>query len=280
MAFSLTMDNALRPGPETSRSRGLSMEPCTLQAMCGDYCPKCRPDCMVFLSHRDCWKLAFSTFQLKRLDWSRLAVQARPFDLRRYDNSVGCYEYPGRTVLPSLALLRRGTPVGGLLSKVSCLPSELQSQIMGLLKGTMVASMLQTEAFILELLPNLHNRSSSTLQPHKRPLNEGRNTSLYCFMIQIAGHAYLNRLALTPVEGSETHIVVAKTAVRGVQFALGWFGLRGMRILYEDGSFSPWLGESTSTCWIGTVHCSNLLDLEVVANVSHSTVSIRHFWLP
>lgn len=192
---------------------------------------------------------------------------------------MSCYDYPGRTVLPSMDLLRSGTPVGRLLSKVSCLPAEIQFQIMGLLKGTMVASLIQTETFVSELLPHLHNQSSRKLHPQREPLQAGRegsNVSPYCRTTEIVGKPYLSRLALTPcaLEGSAARLVVAKTAVRGVQFALGWFGLRGIRILYKDGSFSPWLGDSTSSCWIGTVRCSfdsvNSVFLSLLTKSLHS----------
>lgn len=87
-------------------------------------------------------------------------------------------------------------------------------------------------------------------------------------MTDFMGQSYLSNLALEPLEGASTHIDVANKAVRGLQFALGWFGLRGIRIFYEDGSFSPWLGDSTS-CWVGIVRCSDLSELNVVSNVSY-----------
>lgn len=256
-------------------AKELSIRPCDQQTLCGDYCPKCRPDHMVYLSHRDCWKVAFSSFHLKFPDWSRLASQTRPFEIRRWDSSVCYHDNLDTIVLPSMPpdpeFFNAGTPLGELLSKVRVLPAELQIQIISLLKGTMVASLLQTKTFVSELLPRLRAQFNWTLQPEIKPLRGGRGQSsaiLSCCSTEIMGRPYLSDLALEPIKGSTAQVIVANKAVRGLQFALGRFGLRGVRISYEDGSFSPWLGDPTS-CWVGTVCCSDLSKLNVVANVSY-----------
>lgn len=256
-------------------AKELSIRPCDRQTLCGDYCPSCRPDRMVYLSHRDCWKVAFSSFHLKFPDWSRLAAQTRPFEIRRWDSSVGCHDYPDTIVLPSIPpdpeLLHVGTPLGDLLSKVRLLPAELQFQIVSLLKGTMVASLLQTKTFVSELLPRLRARPNWTLKPEIKPLRGGWGKSsavLSCCSTEIMGRQYLSDLALEPLKGSTAQVSIANIAVRGLQFALGRFGLRGVRISYEDGSFSAWLGDPTS-CWMGTVRCSDLSKLNVITNVSY-----------
>lgn len=181
--------NKMRFWSSNALTKELSIEPCDRQTLCGDYCPKCRPDRMVYLSHRDCWKVAFSSFHLTPPDWSRLAIQTRPFEIRRYDydGSVGCQEYPGRIVLPSMLphtdLLRGGTPLGELLSKICLLPAELQFQIMGLLKGTMVASLLQTKQYVAELLPRLRDRSSWTFMPKVKTLRVGKEASNVAYTV-------------------------------------------------------------------------------------------------
>lgn len=276
----LRYPNKIRFWSSNALTKELLIEPCDRQTLCGHYCPSCRPDRMVYLSHRDCWKVASSSFHLTFSDWSRLATQTRPFEIRIYDDDdvAGYHDYPGRIVLPSMPphneLLRRGTPLGELFLKICLLPVELQIQIMGLLKGTMVASLLQTKQYVSELLPLLRDRSSWTLMPKRKPLGisrEASKVSLYCHRMDIMGQPYLSNLALEPLKGPTAHIDVANITIRGLQFALGWFGLRGIRISYEDGSFSPWLGDSTS-CWVGIVRCSDLSELNVVSNVSYSEV--------
>lgn len=82
------------------------------------------------------------------------------------------------------------------------------------------------------------------------------------------GRPYLSDLALEPLKESAAQVIIANIGIRGLQFALGRFGLRGIRISYEGGSFSPWLGDPAS-CWVGTVRCSDLSKLNVVTNVSY-----------
>lgn len=277
----LRRPNKMRFWSSNALAKELSIQTCDRQTLCGDYCPHCRPDLMVYLSHRDCWKVAFSDSHMKFPDWSRLAAQTRPFEILKYEDSVGCHDYQSKTVLPSIPpdpdLLHVGTPLAVLLSKVRLLPTELQFQIMGLLKGSMVASLLQTKAFLSDVLPRLRARSNWTLQPGTKALRVGweeSSVTLSCCSTDIMGRPYLSDLALGSPKVSTSQVIVANRAVRGLQFALGRFGLRGFRISYEDGSFSPWLGDSTS-CWVGTIRCSDLSKLNVVANVSHLKVALE-----
>lgn len=279
----LRYSSKMRFWSSNALAKELSIQPCDRRTLCGDYCPHCRPDRMVYLSHRDCWKVAFSDSHMKVADWSRLATQTRPYEIVhvRHKDSVGCDDYQSRTVLPPMPpdpdQLQRGTSLGGLLSKVRFLPTEIQFQIMGLVKGTMVASLLQAKAFVSELLPRLRARSNWTLQPETKALRVGCDESsvaLSCCSTYLMGRSYLSDLALRPLKESTAQVVVANIAVRGLQFALGRFGLRGVRISYDDGSFSPWLGDSTS-CWVGTIRCSDLSKLNIVANVSYLKVAIK-----
>lgn len=255
----------------------LSIKGCFYQCFYGDYCPVCRPDRMVYLSHRDCWKVAFSSHHWSSLDWSRLAVQTRPFETRAYRYNEPPWVYhkaPGTPVLTSVAsdssLFHESTPLGGLLSEIRNLPPELQIQIIELLKGTFFASLLRAKTFVSEMLPRLHAGSTWTIQPTARSLKLAReetSTFLFCRSMEILGRSYLSDLSLAQLEGPVSYIPIGNRAVRGLQFALGRFGLRGVRISYEDGSYSSWLGESSS-CWIGTVRCSDMSQLDVIADVS------------
>lgn len=271
---------------ENSLLEKLSLQECGHQTLCGDYCRDGRPDCMVYLAHRDCWKVAFSSHRWSSLDWSRLAVQTRPFEIRSWrqeDQIVLCHDDPVTPILGSVApdssLFYEGTPLGSLLARVRTLPTELQFQIMGLLRGTMMASLLQTKIFVSELLPFLRSESTWAMQPKPEALQVAGDESsgiLSCRSTSIMGRHYLRDLTLGRPKGSGSHIPIAKQAVRGVQFALGRCGLRGIRISYEDGSSSPWLGESSS-CWIGAVRCCDLSRLKVVADVSCHCIPIRRW---
>lgn len=253
---------------------------CAKRTLCGDYCQDCRPDRMAYLSHRDCWKVAFSSHRWSSLDWSRLAVQTRPFEIRNWitkSQFAMCHEDP---ITPSLARVppiegRLWTRLARLLIRIRRLPTELQLQIMSYLKGTMFASLLQAKIFVLEVMPHLHPNSTWTMQLQIKSLQvygEETHDSISCCSISIMGRPYLNELGFGRPDGSRSYILIAKKPVRGLQFALGRFGLRGIRIWYEDRSFSPWLGEASS-CWIGTLRCCDLSDLKVVTDVSYHSSS-------
>lgn len=243
---------------------------------------------MVYLSHRDCWKVAFSSAPLSSpLDWSRLAVQTRPFETRDSGTDrqpVVCHEDLPTPLPASVAsdssLFYASTTLAKLLSKVRALPPELQLQIMSSLKDTMFASLLQAMTFVSEVLPHLPPRSPWTIQPKRTSLQvsvDENIQSLFGCSRSIMGRPYLSELALGPLNGSTTQIPLANRSVRGLQFALGRFGLRGVRISYQDGSFSSWLGDS-SFCWLGTVLCSELSKLNVIADVSDPCMPIQQFY--
>lgn len=266
-----------------------SVDNCGRKGLCGDYCPSCRPDRMVYLSHRDCWKVAFSSHRWSFMDWSRLAVQTRPFEIRSWERKnylTVCHEDPITPILGSLhpdsSPFSGATPLGSLLARMYILPTELQFQVLGLLRGTMFASLLQTKTFVSEMLPSLCPRSAWAIQPIIKPLavdGEGSSGILSCCSTIIMGRSYLSDMAFRRPRGSGSYIPIAKKAVQGVQFALGRFGLRGIRISYEDGSSSPWLGEPSS-CWIGAVRCHDVSKLKVVADVSHRYIPIQRWCSP
>lgn len=242
---------------------------------------------MAYFAHMDCWKLASSTTRISSLDWSRLAVQTRPFEIRCYDPAFEANIHrddPCTPVLASLdpndtSLFDADTPLASLLSRIRTLSMEIQLQIFALVKGTMFASLLQTKIFVSSMLPRLGPRSAWTILPKSLALRAGldegnRSSRLTCQSMYIMGRSYLSKLALGWLENPTSHIDIADKAIQGVQFALGRFGLRGVRILYMDGTNSPWLGES-SFSWTGTIPCSDLSMLNLVKDVSVPASTLR-----
>lgn len=67
---------------------------------------------------------------------------------------------------------------------------------------------------------------------------------------------------------SAKSIPVNNKPILGIQFLLSGLGLRAVRVLYEDGFQSPWLGKFPSNGWIGTVLGNDLKALRVLADVS------------
>lgn len=265
----------------------LLFQPCNRRGLCGDFCQDCTPDRIIYFSHRDCWKLANSTvnaqtwFQPDSHFWSHFSVQTRPFEVdspSSLPSSALYHDEPGlpvlASVLPDNSIFHADTPLASLLSKLRILSLEIQWIIMSLLKYTMFASPLQTQTFTSDVLFYLGPRLSSawSLHPKSKPLlqsNADKTNSQFitCHSIQLMGRSYLSDLTLgTLADPSSSHVKLADKEIRGLHFALGRFGIRGIRVLYKGGTDSVWLG-SSSFCWINNVYCSDLSRLNVVADV-------------
>lgn len=134
----------------------------------------------------------------------------------------------------------------------------------------MLSSILQAKILFSGMVHRLGPPCAWTIQPKSKPSRAGFDTSsrrLSCQSTHIMGRSYVSDLTLGQIENPTSHIDIAHKEIRGLQFALGRFGLRGIRILYQDGTHSSWLGDS-SFCWIGIVYSSDLSKLNVIADVS------------
>lgn len=147
---------------------------------------------------------------------------------------------------------------------------------MGLLEGTILYSLVQTKTLVTETLPHLQlqPRSNWTLQLTTIPLphvgyDQSYPYTMSCQSIALMGRSYLSKLTLGRLEDSAPQTIIIDKRVQGLQFALGRLGIRGVRILYGDSTYSPWLGES-QTCWVGTIRCCDLSKLIVTSDVSDS----------
>lgn len=83
----------------------------------------------------------------------------------------------------------------------------------------------------------------------------------------IFGRAYLREIQLNQTE-SQDYIVVGCVTVAALHFATGTYELRALRVVFEDGSLSPWAGSLDSECWYGSLPTQNLTDLRVLRDVS------------
>lgn len=158
------------------------------------------------------------------------------------------------------------TGLGRLMSRLGKMPLEVQFEVTKRLNLTLFLSLLKTKTLVTQLLPQV--RESTTMKPETRILDtDGSFNSIHVRYRNIMGTSYLAAIGFRRESGGEAlSIPVAHRDVLGVQFSLGRFGLRGIRVLYEDGTRSPWLGEPSS-CWIGVTYGRDLSRLRVVADV-------------
>lgn len=246
------------------------------------YCAQTDPDRVIFYAHSCCWKIANVPVLNDPLVLLRFAFQTRPFE------NWPCYyesqefhvlDDPSKEPPPPLFdmgtnnllpfaghLFNDATELGMLISRLGKMPLEVQFEVTKRLNLTLFLSLLKTKILVAQLLPELGE--STTMKPETRTLDtDGSFKNIHVRYRNILGTAYLAGIGFKrEVGGEASSISVADRDVRGVQFCLGRFGLRGIRVLYEDETCSPWLGEPSSS-WIGVARGRDLSRLQVVADV-------------
>jgi len=238
----------------------------------GLYCRGCRPDQVVFLAHKCCWKAVNHPPVTPSLRLLKLAQHTRPLGPPlSQDVYQRCLSRLGRQT--QLGAFSIETTLGSLLKQVvHRLPLELQCDILDYLEGSLFASLLKAKTVAPVLLNRLG--PDKYLKPRNIDLGvAGTITTLHVESSNILGRSFLTRIGFNqPKDGS--WIPVQSPSIQGLQYALGEFGLRAVRIIYADGSRSTWLGDP-SACWLGNVIGSDLQMLYVLADVSPPVLQNR-----
>ena len=174
----------------------------------------------------------------------------------------------GRLTLPDLDY--HESPLGALLRAVATLLPEEVCHI--------ILEHLCDEDFRgKKLLMNLA-RASAVIPPYTRQVTasalpiwekvpcRGPLDRLSIETSSVLGVDCISKITLGGL-GSGVSVPLRVGDVRGVRFALHPYGLRAIRVLYDDGSMSSWLG-STDPSWFGEVHGTDLSQLHVLLDVS------------
>lgn len=258
-------------------------------------CAQNNPDQVIFYAHRCCWKIANVPVLNDPLVLLRFAFQTRPFEnwpIDRQSQELRSQDDPSKEPPPPVFnvgttdllpldghLFDDSTELGRLMSRLGSTPLEVQTEVTKQLSLTLFLSLLKTKTLVDQLLPLV--RESTTTKPRVRtPGTDGSFNSIHVCHRNIMGTSYLAALGFKRECGEEgVSIPVANRKVRGVQFSLGRFGLRGICVLYEDETCSPWLGEP-SPGWIGVVYGRDLSRLRVIADVCLCSAGPRSDALP
>lgn len=266
------------------------------------YCGQCRPGGPLFFSHADCWKVA----QRHDIDVNQLytfAMQTQPLLPWKGDGPHtrlwGFFNCVGT--------LNTETELGEFLVEISRrLPPELHEDILADLQRSagykvrnicMDAAEFETmlkagevlftrlAAVESQVVPTLKSISSRTtlvnLLPLKAPaslpdqfMSNVRDTFLWIRPTNIFGRAYISEVGVGQRRSGVLSIPLSQNQITGLRFALGKFGVRAIRILYDGGSKSAWLGDP-SGCWFGNVPGTNIRDLATTADVRPTLYSVH-----
>lgn len=231
---------------------------------------------MLFYAHKCCWKVANSPRIIPSLKWLRMAIQTRPFSLRtRFWDREPKFDVGTDLLAADRRFFNQGTHLGKIALSLSTMPLEVQSQILDDLESSLFISLLRAKTFSSQILPRISD--PTTLQPITRVLNpDATIRSIHVRFANILGRTYLAEIGFNDeFKDGSSLILMPACNVRGLRFALGKFGLRGLQVIYDDGSSSSWLGDSSS-CWIGVVYGRDLSKLRIIADVSFSAIDTEN----
>lgn len=231
---------------------------------------------MLFYAHKCCWKVANTPTIIPSLKWLRMAIQTRPFSFRtRFWERKPNFDVGTDLLAVDRRFFNQETHLGKIALQLSTMPLEVQSQVLDDLGGSLFISLLRAKIFSLQILPRISD--STTLQPITRVLYPAATIrSIHVRFTNILGRTYLSKIGFNDeFKDGSSSISTPACNVRGLRFALGKFGLRGLQVIYDDGSSSSWLGDSSS-CWIGVVHGRDLSKLRVIADVSCSAIDTEY----
>lgn len=93
-------------------------------------------------------------------------------------------------------------------------------------------------------------------------------------VFDILGERCLTRITADPEAVRDHQIMLVERPVLGVQYALGLYGVVALRIHYQDGSVSSWLGRRPSR-WMKLIRGQDLQELIVRSDVSTYQLSYR-----
>ena len=246
-------------------------------------CGYCYPENDVFLSHLDCWKVAQRSGGCRgRLFW--FAFQTTPIAPRITDDP-----YFPRLTFNLADIVNKETSLGNLITNgAHRLPEELHVKIMDEIQhGTtsfhrhenmtddQYQTLVDSPGSLFSRLTKVQLHSMPAIVPgvefgQALPEVPGKDDdqiqTLYIRTVSMFNQSYIQEVGFNNTDSSLVRIAVRSPDIRGMRFALGRFGLRGLRILYADGSASDWLG-ATSDCWFGNIRGRNIRDLGVRAHV-------------
>ena len=220
---------------------------------------------VIFLSHQCCWKAINQPKLLSSSRLLRLAQHTQPVGPPKQLDSYG--RTLGRQT--NVPICDADTSLGRLITCIARkLPFELQSMILDHATGSLFASLLKATSVSTQLLSRLDTSKPSS--PRIAAIGTVNNVrSLHAQFSDVFGMAYLTQIESNQAEHepSPFSISVKDSALRGIRFALGEFGLRAFCIVYQDGSHSDWLGDP-SGCWYGITEGQDMKNLCMLVDVS------------
>jgi hypothetical protein len=183
------------------------------------------------------------------------------------------------TTLPQSGLTSTelGTLIQGLTGK---LPVELQRMICDRVSCSLFSSLsrcLETLTWIADYGVTRALQHAPTISV-QRPLQQrSAITAIGAKIVPFPEEYCLMRINadMSTDTAYDQTIPVSDEPIAGVQYVLGLYGVRGLRVHYQDGSTSPWLGDVPVAKWSKFIQGTDLTELEIQDDV-RDTLSSLH----
>jgi hypothetical protein len=247
----------------------------------------CALDNLLYFAHLCCWKVVRQEHgPVSNLNLLKLAQQTQSiFPLTPINVPQTPAPFPVAAQSPGLrSLLSRagnGLPIVPRTLKepsLNCLllgictsfPVELQQDVLCCLSDGLTYALLGASPTANSFFGHV-NQSLTSGKVTRSLLPEGPGVGwLRGSTITMFGQEYLHRVWFSENaegEASNSCIPIQRNTVRGINFVVGIYGLRAIRVINRDGAVSAWLG-SPSKGWHGTTSGDDPRLLRVTQDVS------------
>lgn len=183
---------------------------------------------------------------------------------------------PGLTKFPESEIACKDSSLGSLLMNIHRhLPGELQRLVCQHLQGTFffsVASCVETLHWIEDHRILTDSWSVTTPTYHYPLMPFFSFKRLVADTVNILGESCFTRIGGDLPSSYEMDITLRQVPLSGIQYALGLHGVVGLRVLYEDGSRSAWLGRSPGRLF-RIFSLRSLRDLRILTDVRIQQIS-------
>lgn len=175
------------------------------------------------------------------------------------------------------------TKLGFLLKKTAELPLELQNSICDDFKPGFLSSMVvcdQTLNWMEEFSELVKSPACAGIKQISLPVGGLTQFDfLGANMMSVLGDSCLTLIGADPSAAYDLTIPISDQGRRGdalgLQYTLGTYGIRKIRIQYQDGSVSPWLGDTSGSGWTRFAPLTDLRSLAWQSDVCQPTLIIN-----
>lgn len=215
--------------------------------------------------HIRCWKLVNLTPIRQNLNQSIYNLRKCTEPLYRSTEArLRRFQYYLNDIVATPKASVNSSTIGSLLSFISRLPAEIRTRIADQSQDSTLARQLairQQSQDLLKCISTVVSRPGSI----RIPLDVDTKF-LTARWINLYGEQYMFEL-VTSSEDTLSPNTVSVQPLRGIKFAVGLYGIKALKLLYQNESESDWLGKTTSS-YIGTSYGTDITGLLMLQDVS------------